>query len=57
MTKPKLNFRFHNPNTAEDTAEVLVKLLIAANQPKLERAIQTETKYMPPETQKDLRST
>ena len=40
MNKRKLNYRFHNPNSAEDTAEFLCKLLIEANAGKVERAIE-----------------
>ncbi len=40
MKQRKLNYRFHNPNSAEDTAEFLCKLLIEANTRKVERALQ-----------------
>ena len=40
MKQRKLNYRFHNPNSAEDTAEFLCKLLIEANAGKVERAIE-----------------
>ena len=40
MRQRKLNYRFHNPNSAEDTAEFLSKLLIEANAGKVERAIE-----------------
>ena len=40
MKQRKLNYRFHNPNSAEDTAEFLCKLLIEANVGKVERALQ-----------------
>ena len=40
MKKRKLNYRFHNPNTAEVTADYLLKVLIEANTSKVERAIQ-----------------
>ena len=39
VKKPKLNIRFHNPNTAEATADFLLKLFIDANQSKVENAI------------------
>ena len=39
MKQRKLNYRFHNPNSAEDTADFLCKLLIEANASKVERAI------------------
>ena len=40
MRQRKLNYRFHNPNSAEDTADFLCKLLIEANTGKVERAIE-----------------
>lgn len=40
MKQRKLNYRFHNPNSAEDTANYLVKILIEANAGKVERAIE-----------------
>ena len=40
MEQRKLNYRFHNPNSAEDTANFLCKLLIEANAGKIERAIE-----------------
>ena len=39
MKKRKLNYRFHNPNSAEVTAEFLCKILIEANMAKVERAL------------------
>ena len=40
MKQRKLNYRFHNPNSAEDTADFLCKLLIEANRGKVERAME-----------------
>ena len=40
LKQRKLNYRFHNPNSAEDTADFLCKLLIEANAGKVERALQ-----------------
>ena len=40
MKKRKLNYRFHNPNTAEATAEILLKVFVEANTEKVERAVQ-----------------
>ena len=40
MKQRKLNYRFHNPNSAEDTAEFLCKLLVEANARKVECALQ-----------------
>ena len=40
MKQRKLNYRFHNPNSAEDTADFLCKLLVEANAGKVEHAIE-----------------
>ena len=40
MKQRGLNYRFHNPNSAEDTANYLVKILIETNAAKVERAIE-----------------
>ena len=40
MKQRKLNYRFHNPNSADDTANYLIKILIEANAGKVERAIE-----------------
>ena len=39
MKKRKLNYRFHNPNTAEVTADYLLKVLVEANYGKVEKAL------------------
>lgn len=39
MTKTKLNFRFHNPNTAEDTAEYITQIFLLVNQNKLKNIL------------------
>lgn len=41
--KTKLNFRFHNPNTPETTAEYILKILIEVNQKKVKRILSEET--------------
>lgn len=43
MKQKKLNYRFHNPNSAEDTADFLCTLLIEANAGKVERAMEEVT--------------
>lgn len=43
MKKRKLNYRFHNPNSVEDTADFLYKILIETNEGKVEREIQKAT--------------
>ena len=40
MKKRKLNYRFHNPNTAEATADYILKMLIEANKGKVDQAIE-----------------
>ena len=49
MKKQELNFRFHNPNTAEATANALIKILIEANQKKVEQAIRLAAVELPQE--------
>ena len=44
MKQRKLNYRFHNPNSAEDTADFLCKILIEANAGKVERAMEEASK-------------
>lgn len=39
MQKRKLNYRFHNPNSATATADYILKILIDANSEKVEKAI------------------
>ena len=39
MAKVKLNFIFNNPNTVEDTAEALIKILAEINAQRVEEAI------------------
>ena len=39
LKRTKLNYRFHNPNSAEDTADFLCKLLIEVNAGKVERGL------------------
>lgn len=40
MKKGKLNFRFHNPNSPEATAEYIARIMIQTNKPKVDNAIQ-----------------
>lgn len=39
MKERKLNYRFHNPNSAAATANYILKILIEANTPKVEATI------------------
>ncbi len=43
MKKRKLNYVIYNPNTIEETADFLLKLLVEANSEKVERAIEKAT--------------
>ena len=47
MKKRKLNYRFHNPNTAEVTADYLLKILIEENASTVEQAIQEAANELP----------
>ena len=40
MKKQKLNYRFHNPNTAEVTADYILKVFIEVNMKKFDRVMQ-----------------
>lgn len=42
MDKPKLNFRFHNSNTPENLARMLLRVCIDCNMEKVEKAIREE---------------
>ena len=39
MKKQKLNYRFHDPNPAEVTADYILKILIEANRGKVEEIL------------------
>ena len=45
MKPTKLNYHFHNTNSAEDTADFLCKHLIEVNAGKVERAIEKTALY------------
>ena len=40
MKRQKMNYRFHNPNTAEVTADYILKVMIEANTEKVEKILQ-----------------
>ena len=42
MDKPKLNFRFHNPNAPEELTKILLRVCIDANMKKVEQIIREE---------------
>lgn len=54
MKKRKLNYRFHNPNTAEVTADILLEILIEANSEKVKKAIQEAAEQLPDDKECDV---
>ncbi len=40
MKKRKLTYHIHDPNPAESTAELLIRLAVTVNRPKVEHAIE-----------------
>jgi hypothetical protein len=42
VAKRKLNYRFHNPNPVEVTADYILKVMIEANAGKVEKAIRVK---------------
>lgn len=54
MKKQKLNYRFHNPNTVEATADILLKVFIEANSEKVEKAIQETAEQIPEDEESDV---
>lgn len=47
MKNRKLNYRFHNLNTVEATADILLKVFIEANSEKVEKVIQEAAEQLP----------
>ena len=43
--KRKLNYTIHNPNTVEDTAKMLLDVLVQANEKKVEKKMQELANY------------
>lgn len=39
VARQKLKYQFHNPNTAETTADYILKVFMEVNEKKVERAI------------------
>ena len=54
ITKPEGIYRFHNPNTEEDTAKCILEIFTEVCRPKIERAIREKLQQNP--EQKSLRS-
>ena len=44
MDKAKLKYKFNNQNSAEDTADILLKLFVEANKPMVEEVIKNKLK-------------
>ena len=44
MYKTKLKYKFKNQNSAEDTANILLKLFVEANKPMVEEVIKNKLK-------------
>jgi hypothetical protein len=53
LTKTKLNYRFHNPNTAEASAEYLLRLFIEANADKVEEAVRQSSQDSAEQSEND----
>ena len=47
MKQRKLNYRFHDPNSAAVTADYILKIFIEANAGKVEAAIQQAANIIP----------
>ena len=54
MKKSKLNYRFHNPNPADVTADFLLKVLIETNSEKVEKEIQEAAEQLPEDGECDV---
>lgn len=51
--RPKLNYRFHDPNPPGVLADYLVKVLVEVNMPKAEAAIQAALSELPEKGKKE----
>lgn len=47
MKRQKLNYRFHDPNPPEVTAEYIMRILVESNAKKVERALQDAASQIP----------
>ena len=54
MKQKKLNYRFHNPNTADASAEHLTRLFIESGRKKVEMAINEAASQTPEEPKKNM---
>lgn len=46
VQRQKLNYRFHNPNPADVTADYILKVFMEVNEKKVEQAIQTAAEQL-----------
>lgn len=46
VDKTKLKYKFNNQNSAEDTADILLKLFVEANKPMVEEVIKNKLKEL-----------
>ncbi len=56
MDKPKLNFRFHNPNSAELLTRALLRVCIDANMERVESIIREEAIAILDESESQLKN-
>ncbi len=54
MKRKKLNFRFHDPNPPEVTAEYLMRILVESNAGKVEQALQDAAREIPESSEKSI---
>lgn len=54
MKERKLNYRFHNLNAVEATADILLKVFIEANLEKVEKAIREAVEQLPEDKECDV---
>lgn len=52
IKRSKLNYRFHNPNPADVTADYILKVFLEVNEKKVEQAIRASAGKLECENQK-----
>jgi len=53
VRKQKLNYRFHNPNPADVTADYILQVFMEVNEKKVEQAIKTAADQLNNEEQEE----
>lgn len=53
MKRQKLNYRFHNPNPADVTADYILQVFMEVNEKKVEQAIKTAADQLNQEGQEE----